>query len=304
MDSAHSVAVIGLGRMGLSLCENLHDHNYKVFGFDLSEKARNQLSSLKMIASVSIAELCCAVATPRHIILLVPEGAAVDEVLLCLLPHLSPGDIIIDAGNSYYEDSVRRKRSLDSHNVGFIDVGISGGLQGARNGACLTIGGDKKIFQRVEYLFRDIARPNGYMHVGPTGWGHLVKTVHNGIEYAFLQSIAEGLNIVKVVSEKEGVQVDLAELCEVWNNGSIIESRLMADAVNALKFIRNNPDIRGSIAGGQTGLWAQEIASRHNISVPALDAALAYRKKSQSQPDYIGKVITAIRYLFGGHSFN
>jgi 6-phosphogluconate dehydrogenase len=303
MSSGHMVGIIGLGRMGLPLCENLRDKGYYVVGYDLSEEHRNRIATLNMTSTVSIEEFCERLSTPRQIILLVPSGGPVDSVLLDLLQHLLPGDIVIDAGNSHYLDSVRRRALLANHEVGYLDVGISGGLKGARYGACLTIGGDRNLYDKTESLFCDIAKTNGYMYVGPSGWGHLVKTIHNGIEYGFLQAIGEGLNLIRVIAEKECVPVDISQLCTVWNNGSIIESRLMGDAADAVRLLEGHPEIAGAVGGGETGGWAQTIAIQAGESMPALDAALEYRKKTCNTNDFTGKVIAAIRHLFGGHGF-
>ncbi|OGU23027.1 MAG: hypothetical protein A2X85_14275 [Geobacteraceae bacterium GWF2_54_21] len=303
MNTGNSVGVIGLGRMGLPLCENLRDKNYDVIGYDLAEENRHKIESLKMTSADSIENLCARISSPRHVILMVPAGEPVDTVITSILPHITPGDIVLDAGNSHYLDSVRRGEFLARYDIGFLDVGISGGLDGARHGACLTIGGDKALFEKVEFLFRDIAQTNGYMYVGPSGWGHLVKTIHNGIEYGFLQAIGEGLHLIREVSENDGVEVDLSRLCTVWNNGSIIESRLIRDAAEGIRLIAEHTEIGGVVGGGETGGWAQEIARQTGVSLPALDAALDYRKKSHISPDFNGKVIAAIRYMFGGHSF-
>lgn len=303
MSAGHIVGVIGLGRMGLPLCEHLRDKDYNIVGYDLCEEIRLQLRSLKMTPAPSIEDLCRRLPLPRHIILMVPSGEPVDAVISAILPYLSLGDILMDAGNSHFQDSARRKTFLERYNIGFLDVGISGGLKGARHGACLTIGGDKLLFNEMEFLFRDIAQTHGCMYVGPSGWGHLIKTIHNGIEYGFLQAIGEGLNLIKVLAEKEGISLDLSQLCSVWNNGSIISSRLMGDAAEAIRLLAEHPEIDGSVGGGETGRWTQEISGQAGISLPALDAAIEYRKKSRHSPDFNGKVLAAIRHLFGGHGF-
>lgn len=303
MNTGCTVGIVGLGRMGLPLGQNLSDQNYYVVGYDLSEENRLRFESQKMKPVATLEELCEQTQCPRHIILMVPAGDAVDAVISNILPYLSPDDIVIDSGNSHYQDSVRREILLASHNVGFLDVGISGGLDGARHGACLTIGGNKLLFEKVEFLFRDIAQENGYMYVGPAGWGHLVKTIHNGIEYGFLQAIGEGLNLIKEVSEKEGIKIDLSHLCSVWNNGSIIESRLMGDAAVAMHLLAEHPEIKGTVGGGETGRWSQEMANKAGVSLPVLDAALEFRYQSLHSPDFTGKVIAAIRHTFGGHEF-
>lgn len=297
------IAVIGLGRMGLPLCENFRDKGYTVVGYDILEVNRQHLDRLGMISAISLEELCNLLLPPRHIILMVPAGAPVDSVLTKVLPSLAPGDVIIDAGNSHYHDSARRSALLTPKGIGFLDVGMSGGIHAARHGACLTIGGDRALFEQLEILFKDIAQIDGYMYVGPSGWGHLVKTIHNGIEYGFLQAIAEGIHTIKSVAEQEGVTVDMEHLCKVWGNGSIIASRLLDDAVQALRLLREH-HIPGRIGGGTTGQWALQIAREHNVATPVLAAALAQRERSWQAPDFSGEIIAALRSVFGGHEFS
>ena len=276
----HEIGVVGLGRMGLRLSKRLRDIGYRVIGYDLLEENRTVFRGASMIPVDSIEGLCSDLKAPRIVILMVPAGKAVDEVIGGLFPFLRENDVLLDCGNSYYEDAVKRSKHLSQYGIHFLDVGVSGGVSGAISGACLTIGGSKKLFGKLEYLFKDISAPNGYSYVGPTGRGHLVKTIHNGIEYGMLQAIAEGLHVIKEVADHENVPVDLANLCEVWSNGSIIESRLMRDAVKAMQMLSTNPSIVGKVGGGETGAWAQKIACEYGVSVPVLSAALEYRKSS------------------------
>lgn len=303
MSESHKIGIVGLGRMGLPLCENIRDKGHAVIGYDMLESNRQRLLPLGMLSAASLDELCSLLPRPRHIVVMVPAGDAVDDVLHQIFPLLESGDVIVDAGNSNYQDSVRREAALARKGIGFLDVGMSGGLTGARYGACLTIGGEKSLFDQLEFLFRDIAQSDGYMYVGPSGWGHLVKTIHNGIEYGFLQAIAEGLHTIKAVAGQQGVSVDIVKLSEVWGHGSIIASRLLSDTVQALKFLQLN-HISGKIGGGETGQWALDIARLHDVSTPVLAASLEQRKLSQQSPDFSGEIIAAIRNVFGGHEFS
>jgi 6-phosphogluconate dehydrogenase len=300
MSNKYQVGVIGLGRMGLPLCENLQEKGYPVCGFDLLEPNRAHCCSLGMTATASLADLCALLPSPRRIILMVTAGEPTGAVITALMEHLAVGDIIIDAGNSHYLDSINRAALLDRHGIGFLDVGTSGGTSGARHGACLTIGGKRELFEQLGPLFRDIACPGGCLYVGPSGWGHLVKTIHNGIEYGFLQAIAEGLHTISKVAEQQGDEIDLAALCRVWGNGSIIASRLIGDTVQALEYLRNH-QVSGQIGGGETGRWAEQIARDHGVAAPALTAALAQRERSRQHPDFSGEIIAAIRNVFGQH---
>ena len=301
MTDLREIGIIGLGRMGFRLSKRLYDRNYKVTGFDVLEKNRMFFSQAFMQSVDSLEGLCKKMQSPKIIMLVVPAGDAVKNSILDLIPFLKKNDVILDCGNSYYEDSIAHSYLLAKQGIRFMDIGVSGGVSGARNGACLTIGGDKDLFERLEYLFQDISTDNGYCYVGPSGWGHLVKTIHNGIEYGFLQAIGEGLAVIHTIAEKESVPIDLAEICEVWNNGSIIESRLMQDAVKAVRMLSSDKSIGGKIGGGETGTWANKIAKNYDVSVPALETALTFRKKSQKDPDFTGKIIAAIRNIFGEH---
>ena len=295
------IGIVGLGRMGFRLSKRLYDQKYKVAGFDVLSENRMLLSQASMLPVDSLEKLCKALQRPKIVILLLPAGDAVKNTIIDLIPFLKKNDVILDCGNSYYEDSIAHSNLLAQQGIHFMDIGVSGGVSGARNGACLTIGGDKDLFERLEYLFKDISADNGYCYVGPSGWGHLVKTIHNGIEYGFLQAIGEGLDVIQTIAEKESVSIDLAEICEVWCNGSIIESRLMQDAVKAVRMLSSNKSVQGKIGGGETGAWAKKIAKNYGVPVPALEAALNFRKKSQKDHLFTGKIIAAIRNVFGEH---
>lgn len=300
MCSKNPIGIIGLGRMGMPLCENLKDSGYTVIGYDLLEANREQVSTMGMTAAASLADICSLLPTPRLIIVMVPAGEATGGVIKDLLLLLEAGDTVIDAGNSHYQDSIDRALLLEQSGIGFLDMGTSGGVSGARHGACLTIGGRRELFAQLESLFRDIAHPGGYLYVGPSGWGHLVKTIHNGIEYGFLQAIAEGLHTIKAAAEKQKVEVDLAALCSTWGNGSIIASRLLDDTVEALHYLEDHP-VSGRIGGGETGQWALNIAREHGTDTPVLAASLEKREQSRQHPDFSGEIIAAVRNVFGGH---
>ena len=301
MDYKSEIGIVGLGRMGFAVSKNLRDKGYKVFGFDINEENNTKLKNAYMTAVDSYEQLCKCLVPFRVIMIFVPAGDAVDNTINRLLPFLEKNDILLDCGNSYFKDSVIRSVQLEKHDINFIDVGVSGGVNGARNGACLTIGGKYNLFKKLEHVFQNISAKDGYLYIGPVGCGHLVKTIHNGIEYGFLQAIGEGLNLVKTISDNESLGIDLSKLCQVWCNGSIIESRLLSDAAKAFEIIEKGQYISGKIGGGETGNWARKIAMDNGVNVPVLDAALESREKSQINPDYSGKIIAAIRNVFGGH---
>ncbi len=292
--------VLGLGRMGLPLCERMRERELHPLGFDLDASRRALALSHGIEVCDDPARAAAGLAGPRNILLLTPAGAAVDSALAAVTPALEPGDRVFDFGNSNYEDSRRRRTELSARGLIFFDVGMSGGVSGARSGPCLTVGCEASEYRELEPFFAAIACPGGYCHAGPPGWGHLVKAVHNGIEYAALQAIGEGLHTIQALAASEGAAVDLAKLVDVWNHGSIIESRLLRDARAALDLLQRT-EVSGRIGGGETGRWARAIADRAQTEVPALDAALAARAASQKNPTFAGQVIAAIRNVFGQH---
>ncbi|MBT4286869.1 MAG: NADP-dependent phosphogluconate dehydrogenase [Deltaproteobacteria bacterium] len=299
------IGVVGLGRMGRRLSQRLKDQGYIVTGFDISDDNKNEFLNAGMDAVDSLKELCAKFDSTRIIMILVPSGSAVDKTIDGLIQYLNKEDIVLDCGNSLYTDSIARANKLKKTNVHFLDVGTSGGVSGARNGPCLTIGGSKDVYESIQYFFQDLAQENGYYYIGPAGWGHMVKIIHNGIEYGILQAIGEGLNLIKKVADKKNVEIDISQICDVWCNGSIIESRLMHDAVTAMDMLSKNQDlIEGKIGGGETGKWAMEIAKKNDVPTPGLKASLEYREKTQLHPDYIGKIIAAIRNVFGMHELS
>ena len=229
--------------------------------------------------------------------LLVTAGKPVDAVIKELLPYLKKDDIIIDGGNSFYKDSIRRHNFLKKKKIDFIDIGTSGGLAGARHGACLTIGGNKKIFKKIEPICKAVSAKNGYAYVGSAGAGHFVKMVHNGIEYALLQAYGDGFELLF----KGPYKLDLRKIAETWQHGSVIRSWLLELAADAFKKDPKLGKIKGIVGGGETGQWAVNAAKEYSISFDSIKLALKLRKKSKRHPTFRGKVIAALRNEFGGH---
>lgn len=304
MINKSTIGVVGLGRMGFRVAENLRDKGYQVVGYDVDERNTNRFIRSSMTGARSHKELCVNLHSQRIILFFLPAGKAVDDTINKLMPFLEDGDLLIDCGNSHYKDTESRFVRLEKAAIKFLDAGVSGGVKGARNGACLTIGGDRTVFEATEFLFRDIAAEDGYLYVGAAGWGHLAKTVHNGIEYGFLQAVGEGLHVMKAVADKGNGEVELARLCEVWCNGSIIESRIMADTVKALSILEDARSIAGVIEGGETGRWAQETARECGVPTPVLDAAVESRKLSHISQNFATKIIAAVRNVFGEHKLS
>ncbi len=294
------IGFIGLGKMGQNLVRNLLEKNYEVIVYNRSPEPTKQIEKAGAIASYTLEELTSKLPEKKIIILMITAGKPIDKIISNILPYLSKGDIIIDGGNSFYKDSIRRHNLLKKYQINFIDMGMSGGLQGARHGASLTIGGDKKIYKKLKLLFKDMAIKNGYTYVGSSGSGHFVKTIHNGIEYALLESYAEGLEVLNESQYK----LNLKEITRVWNNGSIISSYLL-ELIE--KILKENPDLKGTkgfIGGGKTGTWAYKTAKSLNINFKTLKRALEKRKLSQKQQSFSTRLISLIRNKFGGHELN
>lgn len=292
------IGFIGLGNMGYRMVENLLDKKYNVVVYNRSLGPVKNIAKKGAIPSYSVDSFVKNLSKPRIIILMITAGKPVDEVLNKLVPFLSKGDILIDGGNSYYEDSIKRFQKLKKHGIHFLDMGVSGGLNGARNGASLMIGGSKKIFNKIEPLFKDLAVKNGYGYLGNSGAGHFVKTVHNGIEYAVLESYAEGYDVL----DKSKYNLDLKKISKIWSNGSVIRSWITELAEQIfLKYKNKLKPLKGVIGGGETGKWALKIAKKQKCDVHILKHAIKSRKKSYKTQTFATKFISAIRKEFGGH---
>jgi 6-phosphogluconate dehydrogenase len=288
---------IGLGKMGLNMVGRLASKGHAIVAFDSNAEARMKAVEQGAKAEASLGEMVARLAVPRTIWLMVPHQA-VDAVLADLAPLLAANDVIIDGGNSPYKESIRRARELDRKGIDFIDVGVSGGPAGARDGACLMIGCRRGLFERYEELFRDISVKNGYGHMGKAGAGHFTKMVHNGIEYGMMQAIAEGFTVLK----QSDFDLNLREVSRVYNHHSVITSRLTQWLESAYEtYGEDLRDISGTVAQSGEGLWTLEAARELGVAVPIIEGSVDFRKQSQERPSYTGKVLSALRNQFGGH---
>ncbi|TSC72243.1 MAG: Uncharacterized protein G01um101470_385 [Parcubacteria group bacterium Gr01-1014_70] len=288
---------IGLGKMGLGMVERLLERRHTTVVYDADEKVMQQIVWKGAAMARSPWNLIEMLERPRLIWLMVPHEA-VDGVLKDIVPLLHDGDTVIDGGNSFYKDSVARHAELSKRYINFLDAGVSGGPEGAREGACVMVGGSKDVFNKYEELFRDIAAENAYAYVGSSGAGHFAKMIHNGIEYGMMQSLAEGFNILK----NSPYELDVARLASLYNNRSVIESRLVGWLAEAYKTYGADLDeVSGSAASSGEGGWTVETAKELGLETLVIEAAVEFRKQSQANPSYIGKVLTALRGVFGGH---
>ena len=289
---------IGLGKMGHNMVERLVRKGHEVFAFDIDEDARRAAEKSGAKIAVTLSELVGKLDTPKNIWIMVPHQT-VDDVLSELVPFLVDGDTVIDGGNSPYKESMRRAGGFESTGINFVDVGVSGGPAGAREGACVMVGGDKEDFEALEPLFRDLAAPGAYGYMGTHGAGHFVKMVHNGIEYGMMQAIAEGFAMM----EKSGFGLDLEKIADLYNHRSVVESRLVEWLKEGFeKFGQEMEGISGSVGVSGEGEWTVEAARDLGVPAKVIEDAFAFRVASQDNPSYTGKLLQAMRNRFGGHS--
>lgn len=292
------IGYIGLGKMGFNMVERLLEKGHEVVAYNRSEEPVNKIKELGAVGVNSLQDLVENLDDPKVIWIMVPHEA-VDSVLAELNLLIKSGDTIIDGGNSNYKNTVIRAEQLKEKGINFIDVGVSGGPSGARNGACLMCGGDKDVFNNLVKLFEDLSVPQGYGYMGIAGSGHFVKMIHNGIEYGMMQSIAEGFNLMRETKE---FKLDLPEISKIYNNGSVIESRLMGWLQSAYK--KHGEDLEkvsGKVSNSGEGKWMVETAEEMDIPIEVIKKSLDFRIKSQDDPSYTGKILSALRNEFGGH---
>jgi 6-phosphogluconate dehydrogenase len=292
------IGFVGLGKMGFNLALNLHRHGYEVVAFDVvaTNVSNIVLEGIKGVSSLG--DMCQNLYNRKVIWLMVPAGQPVDDCIEDLLPHLTAHDVVIDGGNSNFNDSVRRHNYLKSKGIDFLDCGTSGGVEGALHGACTMIGGDKAVFDYCEAVFRDISVENGYLYAGAAGAGHFVKMVHNGIEYGMMQAIAEGFEVM----QRADYDLDLQQVARVFNHGSVVRSWLMELIENAFLKDPNLDAIRGVMHSSGEGKWTLETALDMGVATPVMALSLLMRYRSQQEDTFSGKVVAALRNEFGGHA--
>jgi 6-phosphogluconate dehydrogenase len=330
------LGMIGLGRMGSNMVRRLLKGGHRCVVFDTSPAAVNELVRESAAASLSPHDLVAALEKPRTIWLMVP-AAVVEKTIADLLPHLDPGDILIDGGNSYYVDDIRRAKELASKRIHYVDVGTSGGVWGLERGYCMMIGGEEKTVKHLDPIFSTLApgvgevprtpgretvdgtAEQGYLHCGPNGAGHFVKMVHNGIEYGLMAAYAEGLGILRHANvgkeqhvidaettplrdpEHYQYDLDLRDITEVWRRGSVIASWLLDLTAAALVKDPALSQFAGRVSDSGEGRWTIKAAIDEAVPAPVLSAALYQRFSSRGEADYQDKILSAMRFGFGGH---
>jgi 6-phosphogluconate dehydrogenase len=330
------LGMIGLGRMGANMVHRLLAGGHQCVVFDRSPKAVEELVRANAVGASSVVDLVKKLETPRAVWLMVP-AAAVDATIDELLPHLTPGDIVVDGGNSYYVDDIRRAQQLADKRVHYVDVGTSGGVWGRQRGYCQMIGGEDAVVKRLDPIFATLApgagaiartpgreavggtAERGYLHCGPNGAGHFVKMVHNGIEYGIMAAYAEGLGVLRSANvgtrrdevdaettplrEPKHYQYDfnLSDITEVWRRGSVVASWLLDLSAAALIKDPGLTGFQGRVSDSGEGRWTIKAAIDEAVPVPVLSAALYERFSSRGEADFADKMLSAMRYEFGGH---
>ena len=296
------IGIVGLGRMGAGMARRLAQSGMSVLCYDQSDEARATLDGVANIACVeSLAALCARLEGERLILLMLPAGAAVEDTIRDLLPLLSAGDTIVDGGNSYYRDSMRRALGLSQQGLRYIDAGVSGGIHGREQGYCLMLGGTPKSIE----IFAPVAKAlaphpeNGWLHCGPSGAGHFAKMVHNGIEYGMMQALAEGFSLL---AARKDLDIDVARLAETWRYGSVVRSWLLDLCAGILKDNESLAGIAPVVADSGEGRWTALESVELGVPAPVITLALMSRFSSQGRADYSRRLLAMMRANFGGHA--
>ncbi|MCX5496136.1 decarboxylating 6-phosphogluconate dehydrogenase [Kaistia dalseonensis] len=318
------LGIIGLGRMGGNIARRLMKDGHETVVFDRSTDAVTALASDGAIGAASLEEVVAKLAKPRAIWVMLPAGAPTEGTIATLAGLLDPDDTIIDGGNSFYKDDIRRAKDLATKGLNYIDVGTSGGVWGLERGYCMMIGGDAAVVRRLDPIFATLApgigtidrtrgrnstddrAERGYIHSGPAGSGHFVKMVHNGIEYGLMQAYAEGFDILKMkasdaLPEDERFDLNMADIAEVWRRGSVVSSWLLDLTAQALVGDPELSHFSGSVADSGEGRWTVQAAIEEAVPIPVLATALFARFRSREEHTYADRMLSAMRFGFGGH---
>lgn len=295
------LGMIGLGRMGANMAERLIDGGHEVVGFDFSRDAIERLDEAGGTGVSSLEAMVEALEAPRALWMMVPAGAPVDDTIAKLLPLLAKGDVLIDGGNSNYKDSMRRASDMAGKGLHFVDVGTSGGIWGKAEGYSMMVGGDEVAVERLRPALETLApgKDRGWGHVGPSGAGHFVKMVHNGIEYGMMQAYAEGFGLME---RKKDFGLDLAQVAEIWRDGSVVRSWLLDLTARALG---ENPALEGIepwVSDSGEGRWTVQEAVDLAAPAPVITMALMERFSSRDDESYAHRMLSAMRNQFGGHA--
>lgn len=291
------IGFIGLGKMGGNMVERLLNAGHEIVAYAQTSESVKKVQAKGAIGADSLRDIVNKLESPRVVWLMVPVGE-VEKIIDKINLFLEQGDILIDGGNSFYKDSVRRAEELKKKGIYFLDAGTSGGIWGLKAGYCMMIGGDKDIFEKLEPMFKTLSMENGYAHVGPSGAGHFVKMIHNGIEYALLEGYAEGFEIMNA---KKEFNLDPYKIANLWNHGSVIRSWLLELAENIFKRDSKLDSINGYVEDSGEGRWTVAEAIEENVPAPIITLSLLQRFRSRQEESFSAKIIAALRNEFGGH---
>jgi 6-phosphogluconate dehydrogenase len=318
------LGMIGLGRMGANMARRLMKNGHTIVAYDRSADAVKQLAGEGATGANSLDDMIKAMPAPRHIWVMVPSGAPTESTVNDLASKLSPGDTIIDGGNSFWKDDIRRAKACAAKKISYVDAGTSGGVYGLERGYCLMVGGEKDVIARLDPIFKTLApgrgsvertpgrdkvggtAEDGYLHCGTVGAGHFVKMVHNGIEYGIMQAIAEGFDVMKgannpTVDEGHRFQLPVADIAEVWRRGSVLSSWLIDLTAKSLVEDPQLAKFKGSVEDSGEGRWTVDAAIEERVSANVIAASLFTRFRSREDHSFAEKLLSAMRFQFGGH---
>lgn len=295
------IGFVGLGRMGFNMVTRLARGGHEIVATTRDQaKVREIAQEPGVTGAATIEEMVAQLPTPRAVWVMVTAGEPTERVINDVANLLQPGDTIVDAGNSFYRDSIRRGRALAERGINFMDEGTSGGIWGLQNGYCLMIGGERAVFERLEPIFMTLAPPDGYLHCGPIGAGHFVKMIHNGIEYGMMQAYAEGFALMEASPYRESL--DYARVAHLWNQGSVVRSWLLELLESAFAGDPRLSGIRGYVEDSGEGRWTVQEAVNMAVAAPVIVASLFQRFRSRQEESFSDKILAALRREFGGHA--
>jgi 6-phosphogluconate dehydrogenase len=291
--------MIGLGRMGMNMARRLIQGNHNVVAYNRTSIRTEEIAREGALAAFSLGEAAQKLSPPRLVWIMLPAGSVVDEHILQLREILSPGDVVIDGGNTHFKDDLRRAGLLAEKGIQFMDVGVSGGIWGLEVGYCLMIGGPVEIYRYLEPIFKSLAPEEGYLHCGATGAGHFVKMVHNAIEYGMMQAYGEGFQMLE--SSPYAETLDYQDVAHLWNQGSVVRSWLLELAETAFSKDQDLSGIRGYVEDSGEGRWAAGYAIEKGIPAPVFTLSLMNRFRSRDPDSFSDRLVAALRKEFGGH---
>ena len=294
------LAMIGLGRMGLNMARRLMQGNHKIVAYNRSKEVVRQIAAEGATGAASLRQVAEMLPAPRIVWIMLPAGKVVEDTIDRLKELLRPDDIIIDGGNTYYRDDLRRYKALKRAGIRYMDVGVSGGIWGLKIGYCMMMGGDKNVFRYLEPIFLTLAPKDGYLYCGKAGAGHFVKMVHNGIEYGLMQAYGEGFEILDASEFADSF--DYAKIAHLWNQGSVIRSWLLELAADAFSKSAELSDIKAYVEDSGEGRWTVQQAIDTGVPAEVITLSLMRRFRSRQQDPFTERVLAALRREFGGHA--